>query len=570
MRIDRLRIGSDAPHSSHQFKNLKNVVIDFDEEHWVTVLIGWNGTGKSNVLEALAVIFRDLIEGKARPAFAYEIIYRMGSGASQRQIRIDADPERASGAHQIDVAAVEHGRGKSGDAGGAALPGWRRLSHSAFIAGQGEFLPRFVFSYYSGESKRLQDVFRSYLEAYDKKLRGGKNPGLKRLFYALPVHSQYVLLAFLTNKDAAVREVLDELLGLDPEEGLESVLFVLREPPWKSRAPGGDSRFWNARGVVQSFLDRLYEVALAPTEVQKRVATSLWNEKELLFKYLFVKDIAALRALVGKQPPGEFFRDLESTHVSELIEEVRIKVRLKKNDGVVTFRELSEGEQQLLTVLGLLRFTADEESLFLLDEPDTHLNPRWCVDYLALLKKFVATKKGVEENSHIVLTTHNPLAVAELVKEQVQILQLRRDENPRRVVAFHPGMDPRGLGYAAIVTSDMFGIASSLDAPTQHLLEKQRVFSAKDRLLPSEQAELDRVNADLSRLGFRFFHPDEEYSRYLRLRNDALIEKWGRGTPEELAGNAVAMSREDREELARRLIDQMIKKDRYQKSEQPE
>jgi predicted ATP-dependent endonuclease of OLD family len=33
-----------------------------------------------------------------------------------------------------------------------------------------------------------------------------------------------------------------------------------------------------------------------------------------------------------------------------------------------------------------LRFTAEDESLFLLDEPDTHLNPRWCVDYLGYLK----------------------------------------------------------------------------------------------------------------------------------------------------------------------------------------
>ncbi|MBT2916817.1 AAA family ATPase, partial [Vibrio anguillarum] len=88
--------------------------------------------------------------------------------------------------------------------------------------------------------------------------------------------------------------------------------------------------------------------------------------------------------------------------------EVRIRVKLKKNDGSVTFRELSEGEQQLLTVLGLLRFTAEEESLFLLDEPDTHLNPKWSVDYIDYLNKFVNSGSKGENNSHIVLTTHNP------------------------------------------------------------------------------------------------------------------------------------------------------------------
>ena len=66
MRLDKLTIGSAKDSPTHQFKNLKNVTIDFDQDQWVTVVIGWNGTGKSNVLEALAIIFRDLIARSAR------------------------------------------------------------------------------------------------------------------------------------------------------------------------------------------------------------------------------------------------------------------------------------------------------------------------------------------------------------------------------------------------------------------------------------------------------------------------------------------------------------------------
>ncbi len=50
MRLDKLTIGSLKDSPSHQFKNLKNVTIDFAQGRWVTVVIGWNGTGKSNVL----------------------------------------------------------------------------------------------------------------------------------------------------------------------------------------------------------------------------------------------------------------------------------------------------------------------------------------------------------------------------------------------------------------------------------------------------------------------------------------------------------------------------------------
>lgn len=568
MRLDKLTIGSAKDSPTHQFKNLKNVTIDFDQDHWVTVVIGWNGTGKSNVLEALAIIFRDLIAKKRTPAFAFQLSYRMGAAESLRHIHIDADPDREKDAFLIHVANAEqiqqydlaHSILDFGD-DAEKSPQGKPIKLTPFLNAETEYLPRYVFSYYSGESPRMHEVFRPYLESYDSKLRNGEDPGLKRLFYAMPVHSQFVLLAFLIQQSEVVRAFLDDHLGLDPDEGIESVLFVLRQPPWKSKAPDGDSRFWNARGVVRDFLSRLYDIALAPVNISRRVSTSIWNKETLQFKYLFVKDIAALRRLVGNQAPAQFFRDLESTYVSELIEEVRIRVRLKKNDGSVTFRELSEGEQQLLTVLGLLRFTAENESLFLLDEPDTHLNPRWSVDYISYLKQFIASGTEKEKTSHILLTTHNPLAIAELDREQVQILRMAKQDGYRHIVACYPEVAPRGMGYAAIVTSDMFGIASTLDQPTQLMLEKQRALASKMELSVDEQSALDEVNAKLDRLGFRFFHPDDEFSRYLRLRNDMLVAKFDTESAHDLAANVVAMSRDERESLAKQLIGELLAED---------
>ncbi len=525
MRLDKLTIGSAKKSPTHQFKNLKNVTIDFDEEHWVTVVIGWNGTGKSNVLEALAIIFRDLIAKKRTPAFAFQLAYRMGADEKLRHIHIDADPDREKEPFVIHVATDSQARGEEtltpfieGKETVSALRG-NAIKLTAFLNADSDYLPRYVFSYYSGESPRMHEVFRPYLESYDSKLRNGEDPGLKRLFYAMPVHSQFVLLAFLIQQSDIVRTFLDEHLGLDPDEGIESVLFVLRQPPWKSKAQDGDARFWNARGVVRDFLSRLYDIALAPIEVSRQVSTSIWNKTTLQFKYLYVKDIEALRRLVGDQAPAQFFRDLESTYVSELIEEVRIKVRLKKNDGSVTFRELSEGEQQLLTVLGLLRFTAEDESLFLLDEPDTHLNPRWSVDYLNYLKSFVGQNSTGDNNSHIVLTTHNPLAIAELVKEQVQILY--REKGNRTVRAENPAVDPKGMGFAGIVTSDMFGLGSSLDKATNHdLLELHRLSTQMQPLGEADRASLIAIRKRLEGLDFNFASRDRLEQEYLRARFD--------------------------------------------------
>ncbi|MEN5039886.1 AAA family ATPase [Stenotrophomonas sp. TWI1149] len=546
MRLDRVIIGSPKDSPRHQFKNLKNVSIDFDQGHWITVVIGWNGTGKSNVLEALAIIFRDFIQGVGRPAFAFNLTYRISAERGNVCVNVEADPDRARDSLIVRVSPES----------GSCDSGARRIPLKEFFEPKRGYLPKHVFGYYSGESDRLYQVFRPYLEDFDKKLRRGEDPGLKRLFYALPVHSQFVLLAFLIQQSNDVRDFLSDHLGIDPDEGIESVLFVLREPPWTSIE--GDDRFWRAKGVVASFLDRLYDIALAPVEISRRERVSLWNEKVLQFKYLYVKNIASLRALVGEQRPAEFFRDMESTHVSQLIEEVRIRVRLKKNDGTVTFRELSEGEQQLLTVLGLLRFTAESESLFLLDEPDTHLNPRWAVDYFGYLRTFAGHDDEARENSHILLTTHNPLAIAELVKEQVQILRMSKDVSSSSIVAVHPELDPRGLGYAAIVMSDMFGIASSLDQSTHLMLEKQRAYAGMEKLTPAQLSDLSSINTKLQRLGFRFFHPDEEYSRYLRMRSAMLREMFGTSDPGVVADRAVAMTTDQREQLGERLIKELL------------
>jgi predicted ATPase len=550
VRLRSLRVGTEASHPSHQFRNLKDITIDFDEDEWVTVLIGWNGTGKSNVLEALTIIFRDLIAGVRVPAFAYTITYEMGTASSstpQLLISIDADPLR-SDPLRISV------RSRSGE---------RTVSPSRFFHEGETYLPRYLFSYYSGESSRMQELFKGYLARYDSSLRSGDDPGPKRLFYAMPVHSQFVLLTFLAFEDEVSREILKEHLGLDATDGLESVLFVLREPPWRSSALG-DARFWNARGVVRDFLAHLYEVATAPIAVSRRERVSLWNSKTLEFKYLFVKSLADLRVLADGMTPATFFRNLESTYVSELLEEIRVRVRLGKGDNTLTFKELSEGEQQLITVLGLLRFTAEAESLFLLDEPDTHLNPRWAMDYMSYLEKFVALDGAVKSNSHVVLTTHNPMAIAELTRDQVQVLKTTNDADGRRVVAFHPELDPRGMGYAAIVTSDMFGIASSLDRSTQLLLEQQRALAAKTKLSRSDQAALDKVNDELDRLGFRFFLPDDEYSRYLRLRNDLLVQRFDTAEPDEIASKVVEMSRVERELLATELIRELVEEDKVE------
>ena len=82
MRLDKLTI--------KHFKNLRDFIIDFDESSLTTVLIGQNATGKSNLIEALVIIFRDLDLGTP-PSFPYKLSYICRKNA----VGIDADPNRS-------------------------------------------------------------------------------------------------------------------------------------------------------------------------------------------------------------------------------------------------------------------------------------------------------------------------------------------------------------------------------------------------------------------------------------------------------------------------------------------
>ena len=206
----------------------------------------------------------------------------------------------------------------------------------------------------------MEEHFEKHQQRFYKDLLDGVDKPLRPLFYARLVHSQFVLLAFFLEKDSNVQGFLREYLRI---EELDSVLFVLRQPPWARNKVPLD--FWGAKGVVRPLLNELYKLSLAPLQLTQRVSVEFQKTKTLQHLYLYLKEVNSLQSLAKKYgSQQELFKALESTYISKLISEVRIRVKAINIKGALTFRELSEGEQQLLMVLGLLRFSREEESLF--------------------------------------------------------------------------------------------------------------------------------------------------------------------------------------------------------------
>lgn len=473
LRIDKLYV--------KDFKNLKNFVIDIDETQLTSVFIGRNGSGKSNLIEALVIIFRDLDLKVMTKEFSYEIQYR----CNKNSVKIVSDIEAMTQTFSVNENILSKGQ---------FYKSWHE---------ERGFLPEHVFAYYSGPSNRLEKHFVKHQKQFYEALLKGDNNVLRPLFYARMIHSHFVLLAFFSFFDKKSNAFLKEYLDI---ESVESILFVLKRPDWAKKKTHEKFEFWGARGVVREFLDDLYKYALAPINEVIVYEEGLSNTKREV-TYLFLKDQGKLMAFADKyQNNTEFFKFLESTYLSALIQEIRIKV--KKSDGtIITFNELSEGEQQLLTVLGLLKFTKSKESLFLLDEPDTHLNPAWKFDYLTLIQNVV----GESENSQVIISTHDPIVIGGLRKEAVTIFE----KNNNITFARMPEVDPKGMGVAGLLTSELFGLSSTLDPETLHQLNQKRQLLYKKEKTAEEIIILESLEKELEKMGFSRTTRDPIYEHFI-------------------------------------------------------
>ena len=534
MRIDRLYISD--------FKNLKQFSLDIDESSWVTILLGWNGTGKSNVIEALVLIFRNLDLGEP-PPFPYRIEYR----CRDHKVKIDC------------VAIADDGIESIADTKNIAIAlDGKSVTHKAFASEElVEYRPSHVFGYYSGPSNRLEEHFDQHQRNFYRALLDGVRKPLRRLFYARPVHSHFVLLAFFSTLKKHQRKFLRERLGI---EGFESALFVMKEPPWYSSKPSpqarkdGDERYWWARGRVKEILGELHDIALAPMKIKRPVLEDISKRrpKQVDYRYFYINGEKKLRELAKKfnlhideqgneTSQTAFFKTLESTYLSKVLVEVRVRVKVRGVDGSLIFRELSEGEQQLLTVLGLLEFTKEQESLFLLDEPDTHLNPMWSIDYLLLLENVIS--KG--DNSQILMATHDPLVLSDLTKSQVQVLN-RLDDEKTRIFARPPADDPRGMGVLGILTSDMFGLTSDLGQSVLKLLNRKVVIENTVERDEELEKELEGINRELNNHGLLESFSNPFFAAYL--------EKNLKGfTPNEYSAEDKLRHRQMTDEILERL-----------------
>lgn len=346
------------------YKNLKNLEIFMPEDSSVVAVIGNNGSGKSNVLEALTQVF-SAAYNETSVNFRYKICYSI----------YDDNFEISN------------------------LDGNLFLRNGKKVKKQDKrgSLPRGIFLYYCGETDRLKKMALACVDkAFENAL---KKDGEVTTKYISCVGLREFTAAVLANakyKNATFEKVCN-LIGVQEIRG--PVEFQLNRPSWSKRAPLTEDSFWNAQGSVAMLLHKLKDSG---------ELIRLDNDHAMI-RVNHISDIS-----LDAENPFDLFVRFELLIQAGILSDITFTI--VKDGEIISPDMLSEGEKQLAQFLCLLEATKEYRALFLLDEFDSFLHPNW-------QRRFAEIISEIHITGQVIFTTHSPLTLGKMQKESIRILK---------------------------------------------------------------------------------------------------------------------------------------------------
>ncbi|WP_250255131.1 AAA family ATPase [Chryseobacterium sp. Marseille-Q3244] len=122
---------------------------------------------------------------------------------------------------------------------------------------------------------------------------------------------------------------------------------------------------------------------------------------------MFLEEVKALKLI----------RELELLNVEKLI--------LHRKNSKYAFDQASSGEHHILSGFINLISTIQTNSIVFIDEPEISLHPNWQIQYMNLLQKTFADYS----NSHFIISTHSHFLVSDLVPDKSSIISFHINDN---------------------------------------------------------------------------------------------------------------------------------------------
>lgn len=240
--------------------------------------------------------------------------------------------------------------------------------------------------------------------------------------------------------------------------------------------------------------------------VAKRVDDSKTGAEAVLRLFSADQDIDSV--------PMDVFNRLRDWERSGLLEDITLTIKRlhrpeaadgEPDDIIVTYDQLSDGEQMLLGRMGLLFLLRGQDgSLLLLDEPETHFNDVWKREIVDMIDMGLLNST----DANVIVATHTSIALTDAFAAEVTVLDKTEGHSTARgVTGGLFGTDP------GEVNMNLFRADSSTGSRSVEILDQLLKTEWKGR-----ETELDEI---LKVLGSSFHRAElRAILKKLRANND--------------------------------------------------
>lgn len=378
------------------YKNLRDFSLSFDGNSFIDVFVGKNGSGKSNLFEALTEIFRHLFEydkEKGSPGFDYTIKY------------------------EIDGTKTEI----AWKAGKFSINGKARATLGKTP------LPDNVLIYYSGHNTTVADLVQLYEDSFRKRIKGANLDESRRFIGVGPEYKGLLLSVLLTQPESVkARRFVCQKLGI---QGIGPDLqLVLQRPSFATGAlkvldaesiENFDPRthYWGADGITRDFLDKL--VTCVKGEFNH--GNVFDAEKE---RYQIPVNIELFQQRFADVSLSEIFRQFDNLKTLGMLADPSVPLTLTSGmDG--TIAHFSDGQFQSVYIYSIVELFKDRNCLILLDEPDAFLHPEWQYDFL---RQVFDITDAAAKTSHVLMSSHSAVTLIPHDKKKIKFFDIKDNQ----------------------------------------------------------------------------------------------------------------------------------------------
>jgi predicted ATPase len=458
-----------------EYKLFKDFTYEFpaDSKHLVNVLIGINGSGKSTILEAIAEIFSCVVLGE-KAKFGFELEYSF----KQNFVDFPAD-YKGFIPHPLDIIITGEYDQKpelllmpEGPEVFYKIPSFSKFQ---------DYIPKSIVIYYSGYSEIMKAICAPHNKIVSINLRKGIDSPIQ-FYYHEPKLFNIILLCLLSYEFGDVAKFLKQNAKID---GVTEIQIRIKKPHW-AKTVVTIPDFWGSSGEVKTFLDfllsksdyiNIVDIPVEENTDQPSIAINQIDNQFIVFTISGKKQLYEIRDFLIEEK--NLFKILHTMYLDDLLDDIGFSL-IKDEDGEKkTFSILSEGEQQSITIKGLTELLAGENTLFLFDEPDTFLHPKWQRSFISEIEENVELNHA-NEISYLI-ATHSPqiLSNAKPDKTFVKIIEDGQlvEQTPK-----HYGRDLRSILYNLMDLEDRNEIARADLSRLYMLIEDEEIDEADELL----------------------------------------------------------------------------------------